>query len=220
MAASASTCVPLCGTVIPGISFGCKARFRIGGICNLVFIDCSTPIPQDPVLPGTTTINLDAWQPLIDACLIRISPKIMGQMPESTTQEEAMSSCDEPETYSTTHTVTFESKVATDSLAEYKWYQAVYLAQKNYKVGWFGSDDRFYGFYGFSMKIGERIDDHKTGKSVITGTITIQGHPGLLQPAIIEGFKQALLASQSYDCTVGNYVYDGYASTGYLDFFD
>jgi len=215
-----AACNPLCGKIIPAIGFGCNFRVQPGGICRLVFMDCATPIPQDPVLPGTTTINLDAWQPLIDACKLRISPKIKGQMPESTTTEETVDSCGEPIVTSTTHTVTFLDYNSTPSLADYKWWQAVYEAQGNYKVGWYGTDGRFYGFYQFSLKLGEIIDDHKTGKAYKSGTITIQGYNGLLIPAYIDGLQEALLASQGYDCTVGGYTDAGYAYTSYEDFFD
>lgn len=217
---AASACNPLCGKIIPAISFGCKLVRRKGGICRLVFLDCATPIPQDPVLPGTTTINLDAWQPLIDACKIRISPKIKGQMPEATTTEDTFTSCDEPEVTSTTRTLTFRDYTSSTSLADYVWWQTVYEAQGNYKVGWFAEDGRFYGFYSFSLKIGEVIEDHKTGQTYKSGTITMQGLDGVLIPAFINGLQEALLAAQSFDCTVGGYVGEGYPSTTYESFFD
>lgn len=203
-----SKCSSFCGGTLPPIAFdACKSDPRTGGIPYLLFKTCDVCVPENAFVVGTSTIDRAVWEPLFAECKFRVSPELVGEKGEASTNSLRTGSCRPERAIGGTQPIEFRDYTNSDNFADYDFWIEIQSNQNSYQVGWFTCDDRFYGFFNFSIDVSEIIEDSNEGTSYRQGTITIPRY-SLLKPLKADGLLSLAQEYAGYDCLTGGYSYE------------
>ncbi len=192
------TCSTACASEIPALAPTCSIRKRDGGIQYFIFLTCDATLPADPSV-------LANWQPLIDACQIRISPRVRGQKPKGTATNTRLDSCTPETKTGATKTFSFASYDTKQNLSDYDFWKYIDQNSTGLNVAAVGCDGRIYPFTSFALDLDEVVEETKEQASFMDGVITIT-ETYIMKPFVIPGLVDLLIQEQASLCPTGTAV--------------
>lgn len=209
-----STCADICARSIPPSigAAGCDIKTRKGGFNRFVIASCAACLSAQPYADGQ--INEEAWQELIDDCLIRISPLVQGSKETSDTNTQRLTSCGGEVPISRTHNFNFQWRSFTENNTEFDYLDVVERNPSNFKIGVFGCPDPdnggelFYGFYDlYAFTAEHTVPDNNQEIQQFDISVQVQ-KLGQLKPIPAPGLAAFLTEYADFDCGEGGSGYD------------
>jgi hypothetical protein len=188
-------CPTNCGlTGLPPLALNpCRPLPRPGGIHRLVFATCAA-VPAD-------LQNTAQWLSGIQACQIRISGDLLGEKPAPTVARKRISSCLPELVVAKTHTIKFtDYQHDPDTQTDHTFWCTVEQQAVGLRVGFFGCDGYFYGFYPFALELADIKQDTAQGTSHLEGTLTIESLCALMPHRLPPDVFEALVGHQNHTC--------------------